>query len=215
MNESMSRVLSTEEYNTKAIWKTYGYWAFLVAIVFFSVYPLCNWITSQRLNVYHLYLSEELSMPFIPSFFWIYMSLYLLFIIPPFFLGVLQLEILGKRIVLGTLISGIIFLIFPTQLGFERIVPEGFYAKLFTNIFALDLPHNMAPSLHVVYSSFILLAIYKSSSKKIVHIITGLWLVLIMASTIFVHQHHLIDIVLAIAITLLVSSIFIKGEKNV
>ncbi len=215
MNEPIVRVLSTEEYNTKAIWKTYGYWAFWVGIAFFSVYPLCNWITSQRLNVYHLYLSEELSIPFIPSFFWIYMSLYFLFILPPFFLSVSQLELLGKRIVLGTLISGGIFLLFPSRLGFERIIPNGFYSKMFTSIFDLDLPHNMAPSLHVVYSTFILLAIYKSSSKKIVHIMTGLWLVLIMASTIFVHQHHLIDIVLAIAITLLVSLIFIKGEKNV
>jgi membrane-associated phospholipid phosphatase len=215
MNETMTRILLKEEYDTKTIWKTYGYWAFWVGIAFFSVYPFCNWLSAQRANVYHLYLNTELSIPFVPDFIWPYMSLYLLFILPPFFLGVSQLELLGKRIILGTLISGGIFLLFPSQLGFERVIPNGFYGEIFTNIFSLDLPHNMAPSLHVVYSAFILLAVLESSSKKSVRMIMLLWLLLIMISTLLVHQHHILDIVSAMVIMFLVTSTFIKGEKNV
>ncbi|WP_373020322.1 hypothetical protein [Sulfuricurvum sp.] len=160
-------------------------------------------------------MNTELSIPFIPDFIWLYMSLYLLFILPPFFLGVSQLKLLGKRIILGTLISGGIFLLFPSQLGFERVIPNGFYGEMFTNIFSLDLPHNMAPSLHVVYSAFILLAVVESSSKKSVRMMLLLWLLLIMISTLMVHQHHILDIVSAMAIMLLVTLTFIKGEKNV
>lgn len=216
MNDSMANSLVVaDEYGRSAVWKMYGYWAFWVGIVFFSIYPVCNWITSKRSDVYHVYFNMELAIPFIPDFFWIYISLYLLFFLPPFFLGVSQLELLGKRLVLATLISGAVFLIFPTQLGFERSVPDGFYVGVFTNLFAIDLPHNMAPSLHVVYSAFILLAVYNASSNRAVRSIALLWLLLVSVSTLLVHQHHLIDIVSAWAITFLVGSIFIKGEKNV
>ena len=199
----------------KAVWKTYAYWAFWVSIAFFTVYPLGNWLTSLRADPYHLYFSAELNIPFIPEFFWIYMSLYLLFILPPLFLTVSQLVVLGKRIIAGTVISAFVFLLFPAQLGFERIVPEGFYAQMFSNIYAIDLPHNMAPSLHIVYSTFILLAVAQSSTKILVRSTAYGWLLLMILSTLLVHQHHLIDIVSALAVVWFVSKKWIKGEENV
>ena len=208
-------VLQRGEHDLQAVWKTYGYWAFWVGVAFFSVYPSCNWITSQRTDAYRLYLDAELAIPFVPEFFWLYMSLYLLFLLPPFFLGVSQLVLLGKRIIAGTLLSGLVFLLFPSRLGFERIVPEGFYEGAFGNLFALDLPHNMAPSLHIVYSAFILLAIYASSQRGAVRLSVLLWLVLIALSTLMVHQHHLIDILSATAIVVLVNTKLIKGESDV
>ena len=39
-------------FNDKLIWKTYGIWALWVGIAFFSIYPTCNWLTSQRSNTY-------------------------------------------------------------------------------------------------------------------------------------------------------------------
>jgi len=208
-------VLQVGEHDLQAVWKTYAYWAFWVGVAFFSVYPSCNWITSQRADVYRLYFDAELAIPFVPEFFWLYMSLYLLFLLPPFFLGVSQLVFLGKRIIAGTLISGLVFLLLPSRLGFERIVPEGFYGGVFGNLFALDLPHNMAPSLHIVYSAFILLAIYASSHRKVVRISVLLWIALIALSTLMVHQHHLIDIISATGIVVFVNFKLIKGESDV
>ncbi len=215
MTRENVRAFPTEEYRLQGVWKTYGYWAFWVGVAFFSVYPLCNWLTSQREDVYRLYWDAELAIPFVPEFFWFYMSLYLLFLLPPFYLGVSQLVLLGKRIIAGTLISGLLFLLLPSRLGFERIAPEGLYRELFSNLFALDMPHNMAPSLHIVYSAFILLAVYGSSQRKTVRVSVLAWLVLIALSTLMVHQHHLIDILSAFIIVLLVNSTLIKGESDV
>ena len=184
-------------YLQKEVWKTYGYWAFWVGVAFFTIYPLCNYFTSTRGEVFKLFIDFELQIPFIAWFFWFYISLYLLFLLPPFFLNKEELVILGKRVIAGTILSGIIFLIIPTKLGFERVIPEGFYKPLFSNIFSLDLPHNMAPSLHIVYSAFILLAI---SQKSIYKKFFWLWLFLISISTLLVHQHHIIDIILAFLI---------------
>ena len=186
----------------------------LVGVAFFSIYPLCNWFAAQRSEVYRFYFDAELNIPFVPEFFWIYMSLYLLFLLPPFFLNVLQLEMLGKRIVAGTLISGLLFLLFPSRLGYERMAPEGVYGELFGNLFAVDLPYNMAPSLHIVYSVFIVLAICRASGRK-VRMVMATWLGLIALSTLLVHQHHMADIVSAWILTIWITSKLIKGASHV
>lgn len=121
---------------------------------------------------------------------------------------------LGKEIIVGTCLSGIVFLLFPSVLGFERVIPNEAYRNLFENIFALDLPHNMAPSLHIVYSGAILLAIFQSSEKKGIKAFAMLWLLFISLSTLLVHQHHLIDIFLGyILVILLNNTIQTKGES--
>ncbi len=207
--------VKSEEYILSAIWKTYAYWALWVGVAFFTIYPLCNWISSKRSDIHLLYLEQELSVPFVPEFFWIYMSMYLLFFLPPLFLNVSELVLLGKRIIAGTIISGIVFLLFPSQLGFERIIPDGFYGPLYSQIFTLDLPHNMVPSLHIVYSGFILLSVYISSGEKYIRLFAILWLLLISVSTLLVHQHHILDIVLALFIIGVVNRKIIKGGRDV
>ena len=194
-----------DTYKRKTVWKTFAYWVFWISIFFFTIYPLCNWFTSHRENVYHIYFENELAIPFIPEFIWIYLSLYVTFILPPFFLDEKQLVKLGKELVLGTIIGGIVFLIFPSVLGFERVLPEGEYQVLFKNIFLLDLPHNMFPSLHIVYSGLILLSVYQAVSKAWIKVFVSIWFFLICASTLFVHQHHFSDILLGSFIVLLLN----------
>lgn len=200
-------------YKKAIVWKTFLYWVFWISILFFTIYPLCNWFTSHRQSVFHIYHELELSIPLIPQFIWIYLSLYLVFILPPFFLHEKQLVKLGKELVLGTIISGIIFLIFPSVLGFERVAPDGYYKEIFQTIFMLDFPHNMVPSLHVVYSGFVLLSVYQASSKIWVRLSTSLWFSLICISTQFVHQHHISDVVLGIIIVLLLNH-YVKEEND-
>lgn len=203
----------TATYKRKAVWKIFGYWVFWISILFFSIYPLCNWVTSHRENLYHFYFESELAIPFIPQFVLIYLSLYLTFLLPPFFLYEKQLVKLGKELVIGTILSGVIFLIFPSVLGFERVVPVGEYKEYFENIFMLDFPHNMVPSLHIVYSGLILLSVYKAVSQKWIKIFVTLWFFLICASTLLVHQHHLTDVFLGSFIVLLLNY-YIKEGKN-
>lgn len=196
----------------KLVWKTYGIWSLWIGIAFFSIYPSCNWLTSSRDTIYPLYIQQELSIPFIPEFIWVYLSMYFLFLAPPFFLGTAQLKQLGKHLLSATVISGIIFLILPSQLGFERVIPNGaFYGSLYANLFSIDLPHNMVPSLHVVFSALIILSIIDAESRTWLKNIFYGWLVLICSSTIFVHQHHLLDVAGGLLISWLVRSII--GRK--
>ncbi len=185
-------------------WRTYGYWAFWVGIAFFSVYPTCNWLTSLRDETYALYVPAELGIPFWPEFIWIYLSMYVLFSFPPFFLGKQRLRVLGKQLVIATILCGIAFLAVPTHLGFARVVPDaGLYQAIFQNLFIIDQPHNMAPSLHIVFSAMILLALLDVIRRRPLRLLLWLWLVLICASTLVVHQHHLIDVFTGLLVVVL------------
>ena len=201
--------------NSGSAWKTYFYWLFWISVAFFTVYPLCNWLTAKRETVFNLYVSAELQIPFVPEFVWIYLSLYLLFVIPPFFLSALRMNALGKRLVGATIFCGIVFLILPAELGFERTVPDDpFYSAMFAHLFAVDLPHNMAPSLHVTFSAMILFVLLNESQSIVNTTVFGIWLVLICASTVLVHQHHLLDVVTGLLVAMAFYPVADQGEHH-
>lgn len=177
------------------VWRAYGLWSLLVGIAFVAVYPACNWLTSLRDDAYALYLPIELAIPFRPGFVWAYFSMYLLFWLPPFFLDAAALRRLGVRLVVATLLCGVAFLLLPTRLGFERVVPQGEpYRTMFGLMFSLDQPHNLVPSLHVVYSALVVSALCAVVRSPVCRALAWAWLVLICVSTLLVHQHHLADV---------------------
>ena len=197
------------------VWRTYFYWLLWISVAFFTVYPTCNWVTNQRADALGLYFSAELNIPFVPQFVWAYLSLYLLFLIPPFFLIHQRMNILGRQLIAVTLFCGLVFLLLPTQLGFERTIPaDPFYSALFANLFAIDLPHNMVPSLHVAFSALILFTLLRDSRSAAAKAIFGAWLVLICASTIFVHQHHLLDVATGLLVAAFFYRVATKGEHH-
>ncbi|MDR2187835.1 MAG: hypothetical protein LBE62_07240 [Azonexus sp.] len=192
-----------------AIWQTYGFWAAWVAVAFFTVYPACNGFSAQRdpASWRRFYLAAELHVPLMPQFIWVYLSMYALFLLPPFFLDVAALQRLGKRLIAGTLLSGAIFLLFPAPIGFIRVLPEDpLYAAIFARIFALDPPFNTVPSLHVVFSALIVGALAYSAQCRWLRGVWYGWLALICLSTLLVHQHHVADIAAGLLLALLLQS---------
>ncbi len=197
------------------VWKTYAFWALWVGVAFFSVYPTCHWLTSLRGEYLSLYFAAELNVPFVPHFMLVYLSMYVLFVMPPFFLQVDELKVLGKQLVVATLLSGLIFLLLPARLGFVRQVPESeIFGPLYTNLFAIDMPHNMVPSLHVVFSALILLAIAKASGNVLPRLFSYGWLIVICASTMLVHQHHLTDVIAGISLAFLLRKFLTKERAR-
>ena len=198
------------------VWRTYFYWLFWISVAFFTVYPTCNWVTMQRTDALGLYLASELEIPFVPEFVWAYLSLYLLFLIPPFFLGHQRMNILGRQLIMATVFCGLVFLLLPTELGFERTIPaDPFYSALFADLFAIDLPHNMVPSLHVTFSALILFTLSDNPRKAPAKALFLAWLVLICASTILVHQHHLLDVATGLLVATFLYHVARKGEHHV
>ncbi len=186
--------------SAREIWRTYGYWVFLISVAFFPTYPFCNWFTAQRTSTLGIYLASELAVPFIPALIWVKISMACFSRAAVY---VAQLKVLGKRLLIGTLFSSLVFLVLPSHLGFERAIPEDpFYRSVYTGLFAVDQPHNMIPSLHVVFSSLIVFSIRDASRGRMVKAAWLGWLTSIVTSTLFVHQHHLMDCATGVAVAL-------------
>lgn len=197
-------------------WRTYAFWFFWISIVFFTVYPLCNWLTANRDVALQLYFRQELGIPLVPEFIWIYLSLYLLFLTPPFFLEPRHMNMLGRQLIAATFFCGMVFLLLPAQLGFERTVPsDPLYSAIFAKIFELDLPHNLVPSLHVAFSALILMTLYRYVQTPIAKSIFAIWLVLICSSTVLVHQHHVIDVITGLFVAIAFYRLIGRGEGHV
>jgi len=175
-------------------WVSYLHWSGWVGVVFFAVYPTMNWITSSRPGRLQLYLPAELAVPFVPQLIWVYLSMFVLFLVPPFLLPAERMPALGKQLIAGTLLSGLAFLLLPAELGFERAVPAGSTcARAYSVLFSVDRPHNLVPSLHVIFSAAIALAC-ADASGPVVRFALQAWLLVIAASTLLVHQHHVLDL---------------------
>jgi len=189
---------------SRAAFLTFGWWACGVGVAFFGVYPTLNWLTAQRASVYGVYMDWELGIPFVPQFVWIYLSMYLLFPLPPLFLDVARLRVLGRQLIWSTLFCGLLFMLLPARLGYVRLVPDGaLYSGLFAGLFKIDAPHNLAPSLHVVFSTIIIGAIVDALESRAMRGVFLAWLALLCASTVLVHQHHVIDVVSGLAVAAL------------
>jgi hypothetical protein len=182
--------------------RTYTLWASLAGVAFFAIYPTLNWLTSLRSHRFHLYVPAELSIPFVPQFIWAYLSMYALFLLPLFVLPTERIPVLGKQLVTGTVACGAVFLLLPAELGFVRVIPsDPIYASIYASIFGVDRPHNLVPSLHVVWSSAIVLACV-DATRSLGRAQLYVWLALLVGSTLLVHQHHVLDAVSAILLVL-------------
>jgi membrane-associated phospholipid phosphatase len=196
-------------------WKAFGVWALWVGLAFVAVYPTCNWLTERRARLFDLYVSPELAVPFVPAFCWAYFSMYALFFTPPFFLDAARMRTMGLRLLAATLFSGLVFLLLPAHLGFARVTPsDPFYAGVFSRLFAIDQPHNLVPSLHIVFSAIIALSVTDVVASDGVKALFFAWLALITVSTVLVHQHHLLDVAAGFAVAATFRRWNPTGEKH-
>jgi len=188
--------------------------ALLNLALFLLVYGTTNHLLHES-SSFQPYFSWEKSIPFVDWMIIPYMSLNLIFLIPLFFLTKSKLKVLDLAFVMSTICAGIFFVIFPFTPEFTRVIPSGITSTLYRHLYILDNPKNLFPSLHVTYSTLYFLScftIFKSSTGRIIF---GVWITLIIVSTLFTHQHHIIDIVSGISlggVTYLISSKIFPGE---
>lgn len=175
--------------------KSYLLWMLPVSVVFFGLYPTVNLFTATRSDTLALWLPAELDIPFIPAFIWVYFSMYLIILLPVFFINQREQKRLATELMVLTAVAAVLFLLFPARLGFERQLPlDPLYRSLFEPLWSLDRPHNLAPSLHVAWSYSAVLAVTQRPRGWISWALYS-WLIAIALSTLFVHQHHLLDVV--------------------
>ena len=167
--------------------------ASLMGALFFLIYGGVNHFTELRTTVPSLFFGWELNIPFIPWMIVPYMSLDLFFL-GAFFLCTSwrTLLLLAARIGFCIALSAVCFLIFPLQFDFPRPHTDGFPGLLFA-LLGLDLPYNQCPSLHISLT-LVIGSVYVSKARDWLRTALNIWFLLIAVSTLFVYQHHAIDL---------------------
>lgn len=187
-------------------------WCLLIDVLFFPIYGAINWLTPQRQDLLHLYLDAELAIPLVPQAVWVYCSMFLLFCLPLFTLPRERARSEALAAILGLFTAATTWLLLPAQLGFERALPFG-YEAVYGIIFALDAPHNLVPSLHVVFSTLVVLACGQNAPGP-ARLGLWIWLTCIAASTLLTHQHHLLDVATGLMVAFACRTLVLRSSRR-
>jgi hypothetical protein len=180
--------------------------ALAVSVVFFPVYIGGATIAALSGDPLHVYASWELAIPFWPPMIVAYLSMFVLFLIPPLQLEPRELFDLAMRLVVSSLVGGVVFLCTPTMIGFAERDDAGIWQPLYDRVYAIDARYNAVPSFHVIYTASILLALFDVSGRRL-RLVWVTWLVIVCASTVLTHRHHLVDVASGLAVALAVRSL--------
>jgi hypothetical protein len=180
--------------------------ALIVSLAFFPIYLGCAAIAATRDHPLALYADWELSIPFWPVMVIPYLSMFVLFVMPPWQLDANELRDLVRRLFVASLIGGVVFLCLPAQLGFADRADAGIWQPLYDAIYRVDNRFNTVPSFHVIYTASILLAFMAVTTERLRWLYLA-WLALVCASTVLTHRHHLLDVATGLAIAVAVRAV--------
>ncbi|MBV7439965.1 phosphatase PAP2 family protein [Weeksellaceae bacterium TAE3-ERU29] len=186
-------------------------------LIFFLIYNFTGFYTKNLDNVNTFVFDFEKNIPFISWLIIPYMSSGIFFVYV-FLISSHQkdLKLLFWRINFITIVSGIFFLLFPLHFTFEKPeIHNSFLAFFFRLLEKYDTIYNQAPSLHISYAYIFWTVIRQEIKSPFWKNILGIWLFLMGISTLFVYQHHLIDIISALILVAITLRIFQKKNKSI
>jgi hypothetical protein len=168
--------------------------ALLLPPALLLIYGLCGWYTHARNFVPILRFDWETHIPFIPQLVIPYLSLHTLLIAAIFFCATrTDLRILLKRTTLVTLLSAVGFILLPLGLEFPNANQSNLFAEFCEFVEKFDPTFNRFPSLHVSLAIVVWSALLWPARGRIRWAIHA-WLFLIVLSTLFIHRHHVPDL---------------------
>ncbi|MCB9869878.1 MAG: phosphatase PAP2/dual specificity phosphatase family protein [Planctomycetes bacterium] len=181
------------------------------SLLFVVVYSATNAIASSRTDVGSFAWDWELDLPLIEWLIVPYMSIDAFFVATPFLCtGRREVRILAARICTAVLVAGACFLVWPLRLAFERPQVDGALGPVFEFLHGFDQPFNLFPSLHVTLI-FILRWTWHRHVRGAWRWLMHGWFVLVTLSTVFTHQHQVIDLAGGLVLAMLVFYLFPTG----
>ena len=150
------------------------------------------------LPVCKLSLPMDAKIPFIPEWVSVYCLSYISWIATGIVVLAQERKLAFRfagAYVIGMLLSGVIFLIWPLTIDRPEIIGEGMLRDLLRMIYRADQPNNLFPSLHVLVSYLCWRGLLGCPGiPKWYKIFNLICLVLVCMSVVFVKQHLSIDI---------------------
>lgn len=171
-------------------------------IIILLIQALSYFILKTIIPSYNIIKPSNLELPLIKSFVYIYNSWYPFIFITSFIIFKNDESIYEKLIfslLIGSIISHITFIIYPSMIIRPELEIKTFTDYFLNLTYTLDTPAvNCLPSIHCL---FCFISIYYISDTKLqlkYKLLIISYLLLIILSTLFTKQHLLIDLILAL-----------------
>lgn len=111
-------------------------------------------------------------------------------------------------------ICGVIFIVLPTTIVRPEILGNSIFDKVTKVIYGLDMPTNLFPSIHCLASWLCYIGIRNVKSvSKAYRVFSCIFALLVCASTQFVKQHYIVDVITGIAIAEI--AMYIARKTNI
>jgi membrane-associated phospholipid phosphatase len=176
-------------------WLRAGLWLAGLGVLFYTSYPLANYLADRRAFVPSIVFGWEQGMPFLPWTIIPYWSINFFYAASLFFCATkAEVDTLGKRLLTAQLIAVTCFILVPLRFSFAK--PEiggGLPGFMFDALLSFDKPYNQAPSLHIALLVILwthYARLVPAWSRWLLHV----WSVLIGVSVLTTYQHHFLDI---------------------
>jgi membrane-associated phospholipid phosphatase len=176
-----------------------GSFIFVLSYFVFG-YMIINWISSSRGSFVDVSIPADYSIPFIAPFIFGYILVYLSIVL--IYLTINNIESWGRAVVactLATTVAYIIFLTIPVRMDMrpELATTGGINIAITRFYYAIDLPYNCFPSLHVTYPTLATLLTWRD--HRIMRIAFLAMALIVAISVILVKQHYIADVLAGFA----------------
>lgn len=183
-------------------------------IVILFLYKYTEKVTKPE---YIMYSKLDNYIPFVKEMVVPYLFWYIYIVIALVYLGFNSKDDFYKLtgfMFIGMTLCFFIYLLFPNGQNLRpSIVENDFFSNLIKNIYISDTPTNSAPSMHVLDSIAVHLAITrcnKLKNKRYIKYTSAIIMGLIIASTVMIKQHSIIDVIYGIILSLIIYLVIYK-----
>lgn len=198
--------------SAKELWQQYGHLLLLLYAI-----PYAIWFTwlQCRTGVDHsvIQCSWDQSVPFLDFFIIPYVFWYFYLAAGIFYFAFRSKQDfipMGIMLISGMTFALLVYTFFPNALELRRpLEQDNFFTALIGLLRSIDPPNNVCPSLHVYDTLVIHTAICSSrhlkEKKWYPILLAGSWIaaILICASTVFIQQHSVLDVLAALVLWLI------------
>ena len=167
----------------------------LFGVTYYLIFGLTSFASGIRHHRIVLAFPFEAHIPFYPAWSIIYMSLNVYLMLALFVFPRWQtMAAFAATLLIETIIAGCFYIILPIKLIYYPIVDTGVFAKMVFIAKFLSMNNNYFPSLHTTFA-FTAAFAYSNYCSKTTSFGFYLWAGLIPLSTLFIHEHQVIDLV--------------------
>jgi membrane-associated phospholipid phosphatase len=168
--------------------------SYLFSKIFFSVYGGTSLLAGLRRIRPDFHFAWELRLPFLPWLSVVYLTVPLLLLLTPFILRTWRsFTPFFLALTAETLVAGVVYLIVPMAQAYPPRVASGLGGAIFHLADRMNLQYNEFPSLHIAFAVTAAI-VFGRRCGPLGRIVFTLWTAGVAVSTLFLHEHHTLDL---------------------